>query len=73
MQVARSFRYAVLQTIAFVCEYPYTGIINARDQRFRSRIIPGFRYRIHYTVMNDALVIVHIRHTSRDSWDPKHE
>lgn len=73
VEVARRFRHAVLGTITLVREYPYAGIKNARDPDFRSKITPGFRYRLHYTIMDNVIVIVHIRHTSRGQWNPGHD
>jgi toxin ParE1/3/4 len=40
-------------------------------QRTNTRVVPLIRYpyRIFYRLTDDAIVVVHIRHTSREPWD----
>jgi len=64
--VAMRVRSAVLHNISLVARYPHLGALNAYRPGTRSRAVARYPYRIHYAVGNEVIIILHIRHTSRD-------
>jgi toxin ParE1/3/4 len=56
---------AIFDTTTPIARRPYLGIRNARDPKFRSRLVTRYPYRIHYFVEDADVWIVHIRHSAR--------
>lgn len=67
-QAAASVVDAIRRTVGLIGDRPYIGIKNARDPRFRSRRVPGLPFRVHYTIGERDVLILHVRHTSRRPW-----
>lgn len=59
-------RSAILHSISLIARSPHLGALNAYRPGTRSRAVARYPYRIHYAVTNEAIIILHIRHTSRN-------
>ncbi len=62
---ARRFREAIERTERLIDDRPFVGIANARQGDFRSCLLPGFPYRLHYRILDAGVFVVHIRHGAR--------
>ena len=64
---ARSVLRAIYASIQLIAQRPmsYPG---TEDPTLRVHVVRRYRYRIFYTVIEDAVEIVHVRHTSRRPW-----
>lgn len=60
-------RNAIQNGIILIARYPNLGALNAYRPGTRSRVVARYPYRIHYAVTSEAIIILHIRHTSRNS------
>ena len=60
---------AIFDTATLIAGRPYLGIRNAKDAKFRSRLVTRYPYRIHYFVEDADIWIVHIRHSARRPLD----
>ena len=60
-------RHTIQHSIDLVARYPHLGALNAYRPGTRSRAVARYPYRIHYAVAKQTIIILHIRHTSRDS------
>jgi toxin ParE1/3/4 len=69
-QGARAVEAAIRTTVALIADFPGCGRHVA--QRPTVRVIPVTRYPylIFYTVADDAVVVLHIRHAARKPLDP---
>jgi plasmid stabilization system protein ParE len=54
--------------IGRLAEHPYSGTRVSGRSDVRSLLALRYPYRIFYRVRNDAVEILHIRHTSRRPW-----
>ena len=66
--VASALEIYIRATVARIAEMPESGeVVPERDG---VRVVPLVRYpfRIFYAVTEDAVTILHIRHTSRRPW-----
>lgn len=59
-------RHAIQHGVDLVVRYPHLGALNAYRPGTRSRAVARYPYRIHYAVANETIIILHIRHTSRN-------
>jgi plasmid stabilization system protein ParE len=66
---AERVRHAMAATIKLIVERPHIGIRNAKATELRSRLVGRYPYRIHYSVQNADVWIVHIRHSARRPFD----
>jgi plasmid stabilization system protein ParE len=66
---ALHFRDGIVALIDRLAEFPLTGVATSND-RVRVADVSRYPYRIFYTTSDDALRILHIRHTSRAPIDP---
>lgn len=48
--------------------HPYLGTLIRDELGARSWLVAGFPYRLHYELIGDDLVILHIRHAARRDW-----
>jgi toxin ParE1/3/4 len=60
---------AIFDAATLIARRPYLGIRNAKDPKFRSRLVTRYPYRIHYFVEDADVWIVHIRHSARRPLD----
>lgn len=60
-------RNAIQNSVVLIARYPHLGALNAYRPGTRSRAVARYPYRIHYAVTNEAIVILHIRHTARNT------
>ena len=67
-RVASALEIYLRATIARIAAMPESGEVIPERQSVR--VIPLVRYpfRIFYTVADDAITILHIRHTARRPW-----
>jgi toxin ParE1/3/4 len=72
-EAARRVRRAILDAIELAATRPYLGIKNARSPELRSRLVTRYPYRVHYMIREKEIFIVHIRHSSRQSWHGERE
>jgi plasmid stabilization system protein ParE len=70
-QGARAVERAIRATLALVSDFPGCG--RAVEQRPHVRVIPVTRYPylIFYTVTDDAVVVLHVRHAARRPVEPR--
>ena len=68
---ARAVERAIHATLALVAEYPRCGRVV--EQRPSVRVVPVTRYPylIFYTVAEEAVVVLHVRHGARRPVDPQ--
>ena len=64
-RAAKRVKVAILATVKLVASRPYIGIKNARASDLRSRLVSRYPYRVHYFVLNQEILILHIRHGAR--------
>jgi toxin ParE1/3/4 len=67
---AERVRTAILDMTQIVTRRPYLGVQTGSSTLLRSVLVGRYQYRIHYSLMADELVILHIRHTARRPWSP---
>jgi toxin ParE1/3/4 len=67
-QAAKRVQHSILATIDLVALRPYIGIKNARAPDLRSRLVSRYPYRVHYSVREQEILILHIRHGARKPW-----
>jgi toxin ParE1/3/4 len=70
-QGARAVEVAIRATLALIADFPGCG--RQLDQRESVRAIPVTRYPylIFYTVAEERVVVLHIRHAARKPVDPE--
>jgi plasmid stabilization system protein ParE len=59
----------IQQVIARIAVSPLSGRAVGGRPRVRVALLSSYRYKIFYRVAGDAILIVHIRHTSRRPYD----
>jgi plasmid stabilization system protein ParE len=66
--VAATLETYIRATVARIAAFPEIG--RGLEERPEVRGVPLVRYpfKIFYTVSGDAVVILHVRHTSRRAW-----
>jgi addiction module RelE/StbE family toxin len=64
---------SIFAAIEFIRRFP-DAAEETRIPGVRGKLVPRNRYRIFYRVLTseDAVQILHIRHTSRRTWDENH-
>jgi plasmid stabilization system protein ParE len=62
--IAARFADEIDKAIAELVEYPYSAQQTAMEQ-VRRKYVRRFRYSIFYSVADDEIVILHIRHAAR--------
>jgi toxin ParE1/3/4 len=67
---ARNVLASVRNAVQLLTEHPYSGY-KTDDPDVRVRFIVRYPYKIFYRVRDDAVEIVHIRHTARRPWVPE--
>ena len=69
-QGARAVERAIRTTVALIADFPGCG--PAVEQRPNVRVLPVTRYPylVFYTVADNAVVVLHIRHAARKPIDP---
>ncbi|WP_414534005.1 MULTISPECIES: type II toxin-antitoxin system RelE/ParE family toxin [unclassified Rhodopseudomonas] len=63
-------RQAILETVRLISDRPYIGLRNARAPALRSCLVGRYPYRVHYSIENAEVWIIHIRHSARRPFDP---
>ncbi|MEJ2624505.1 MAG: type II toxin-antitoxin system RelE/ParE family toxin [Pseudolabrys sp.] len=64
-QAAHRVRQAIFATIALVAARPRIGIRNARAPELRSHLVAHYPYRVHYSIGDEEIIILHVRHGAR--------
>ena len=64
---ARNVLQAIADAIGAISEHPFAAIATSKPG-IRVKTVNRYRYRIFYRVTDDAVEIVHVRHTSRRPW-----
>jgi plasmid stabilization system protein ParE len=67
---ARNVERRIRKTIQLIAEFPGAG--RGLDQRPAVRVMPigRYPYLVFYTLRDDEIVVLHIRHGARASVDP---
>jgi toxin ParE1/3/4 len=68
-EAARRVRHAIFDAIQLIAARPGIGIRNVRDADMRSKLVLRYPYRVHYSVEDGDIWIIHIRHTARRAWE----
>ena len=64
---AKNVMHAIRTSIEYIARMPLSsGTTNNPDVRVRT--VLKYRYKIFYSIVGDAVEILHIRHTSRREW-----
>jgi toxin ParE1/3/4 len=64
---ARSVLRAIYASIQLIAEHPLS-YQRTDDPDIRIHVVRRYRYKIFYSVVDDAVEIIHVRHTSRRPW-----
>lgn len=64
---ARSVLRAIYASIQLIAEQPLS-YQRTDDPDIRVHVVRRYRYKIFYSVLGDAVEIIHVRHTSRRKW-----
>jgi plasmid stabilization system protein ParE len=64
---ARNVLRAVYASVALIAEHPL-AYQRTDDPHIRVHVVRRYRYRIFYSVADDTVEIIHVRHTSRRPW-----
>ncbi len=64
---ARSVLRAIYASIQLIAEHPLT-YQRTDNPNIRVHVVRRYRYKIFYSVADDAIEIIHVRHTSRRPW-----
>jgi plasmid stabilization system protein ParE len=65
---ARSVLHAIYASIHLIAEHPLS-YQRTDDPDIRVHVVRRYRYKIFYSVTGATVEIIHVRHTSRRSWD----
>jgi addiction module RelE/StbE family toxin len=65
---ARNVMAALERTISLLQDQPHSGLRIATSD-LRVMLVSRNRYKIFYRILDDAVELVHIRHTSRRPWN----
>jgi plasmid stabilization system protein ParE len=69
---ARNVMRAIYASVQFLAEQPLAS--QETDKRgIRVKVIQRYSFKIFYTVSNDAIEVIHIRHTARQPWNEVEE
>ena len=68
-EAAKQVARAIGHSIGLVAARPLVGIRNIRDPDIRSKLVARYRYRIHYSIRRDEIVILAVWHTSRRAFE----
>jgi plasmid stabilization system protein ParE len=60
---------AIHDALKLLAEHPYAAQ-GTEHQAVRSAVVRRYPYRIFYAIADDAIEVLHIRHTSRRPWSP---
>jgi plasmid stabilization system protein ParE len=63
-QGAESVRRAIEQCIAAIGEFPGYGL-ETSNERVRVMPVSSYPYRVYFAVEKEAIIVVHVRHSSR--------
>ncbi|WP_167443150.1 type II toxin-antitoxin system RelE/ParE family toxin [Rhodopseudomonas pentothenatexigens] len=63
-------RQSIAATVRSIADRPHIGLRNARAPALRSCLVGRYPYRVHYSVENAEVWIIHIRHSARRPFDP---
>jgi toxin ParE1/3/4 len=64
---ARSVAQGIHTAVQFIGERPEAAERTDNPQ-VRVKLVRRYPYRIFYTIADDAIIILHVRHTSRRPW-----
>jgi toxin ParE1/3/4 len=67
---ARNVVAAIDYALTFIADHPY-ATERTDNPNFRSAVVGRYPYRIFYSIVEDTVEILHIRHTSRRPWQPQ--
>ena len=67
---ARSVLNAIYASIHLIAEHPLS-YQRTDDPDIRVHVVRRYRYKIFYSVTGETVEIIHVRHTSRRSWDSR--
>jgi len=58
---------AIYASIRSIADQPY-GSERTDDPHIRMKVARPYRYKIFYSIVDDTVEILHVRHTSRRRW-----
>ena len=64
---ARSVLRAIYASVQLIAEHPLS-YQRTDDPDIRVHVVQRYRYKIFYSVVGEAVEIIHVRHTSRRPW-----
>jgi plasmid stabilization system protein ParE len=64
---AHSVLRAIYASIQLIAEHPLS-YQRTDDPDIRVHVVRRYRYKIFYSVVGDAIEVIHVRHTSRRPW-----
>jgi toxin ParE1/3/4 len=64
---ARNVLRAIYASIQLIAEHPLT-YQRTDNPNIRVHVVQRYRYKIFYSVVDDIVEIIHVRHTSRRPW-----
>jgi plasmid stabilization system protein ParE len=68
-RTADRVRREILAAINLLAARPGIGLPHGQDSpALRSKLVLNYPFRIHYRVGDNAIEILHIRHTARRDW-----
>jgi toxin ParE1/3/4 len=65
---ARNVLHAIYASIHLIAEHPLS-YQRTDDSDIRVHVVRRYRYKIFYSVTGATVEIIHVRHTSRRSWE----
>ncbi len=64
---ARNVMRAIYASVQFLAEQPLASQETDKPG-VRVKVVRRYSFKIFYAVSNDSIEIIHIRHTSRETW-----
>jgi len=64
---ARNVLRAIRDAVAEIAAYPQSGLQTSAGD-IRVKILGRYRYKIFYSVGEDSIEIIHVRHAARRPW-----
>jgi toxin ParE1/3/4 len=65
---ARNVLHAIYASVHLIAEHPLS-YQRTDDSDIRVHMVRRYRYKIFFSVTGETVEIIHVRHTSRRSWD----
>ena len=64
---AENVRRAIYASVELIGKHPLAAPATSRPE-IRAKVVTRYRYKIFYSIAEDGVDILHIRHTSRAPW-----